>query len=135
MAEKTLNEALSGAEIKEIILQEIGKRLDGDCTLLDTLAYSGFSAKFILDISYRRSLTKPTMVWGEAKVDNEPSLAPDAIGHIEGMHISSDSPDVERQSHDLAIPVLVQTPTGAERQKVRLGRGPGRPPGSKNVAK
>ncbi len=126
--EKTLNEALSGSEIKEIILQEIAKRLDGDTTLENDLAYAGFTAKYTFDIAYLRSLTKPTLVWGHVEVNMEPSVIPNGLQHVEGVHISVESPDIERQLHDLPIPVLMQTPAGMERTKVKIGRGPGRPP-------
>ncbi len=133
MPEKTLNEALSGSEIKEIILQEIGKRLDGDTTLENDLAYAGFTAQFSVTIMYLRSLTKPTLVWGSAAQTPEPPLPlPDLLEtkheEISSIHTSDLSPDVERQLHDLPIPVLMQTPTGMERTKVKIGRGPGRPP-------
>lgn len=131
MTERTLNEALSGAEIKEIILQEIGKRLDGDTTLENDIAYAGFSTQFDLKISFLRSLTKPTQVWGSAAQIIPPSEISEIVQGgelVSGSHTSNPSPDIERQSHDLPIPVLMQTPTGMERKKVHIGRGPGRPP-------
>jgi hypothetical protein len=128
MSEKTLNEALSGSEIKEIILQEIGKRLDGDTTLENDLAYAGFKADFNIKIGFLRSLTKPTEVWGAAISIPEGSTPPVSEKSLDGSHVSADSPDIERQSHDLPIPVLMQTPSGMERKKVHIGRGPGRPP-------
>ncbi len=130
MPERTLNEALSGSEIKEIILQEIGKRLDGDTTLENDLAYAGFTAQFTVNVAFTRSLTKPTLVWGSATQQPEAPL-PDGqiefkkIGIVD-THSSAESPDVERQSHDLAIPVLMQTPAGLERTKVKIGRPFGR---------
>ena len=131
MSERTLNEALSGAEIKEIILQEIGKRLDGDTTLENDLAYAGFTAQFNIKIAYTRSLTKPTEIWGSTEQKPAPSEIPDGIEHkeieIHDSHSSAESPDVERQNHDLPIPVMLQTPSGMERKKVHIGRGPGRP--------
>ena len=135
--EKTLNEALSGSEIKEIILQEIGKRLDGDTTLENDLAYAGFSTNFDIKITYLRSMTKPTQIWGSAARIIPPSEIPDGVQHgestIAASHVSNASPDIERQSHDLPIPVMLQTPSGMERKKVHIGRG--RPPGSKNQPK
>lgn len=133
MSEKTLNEALSGSEIKEIILQEIGKRLDGDTTLENDLAYAGFFTRFEINVTFLRSLTKPTMVWGGAVqgmvlgTDVPEGTEVNRIA-ITDTHTSAESPDIERQNHDLAIPVMVQTPSGMERKKVHVGRGPGRPP-------
>jgi len=125
--EKTLNDPLSGSEIKEIIAQEIRKRMDGDCTLLDDHSYAGFIAKFDIKISYLRSQVKETLVWGqmtEIKVaDGEHNgitaeFTDEKV--IADTYTSASSPDVERQEHDLPIPVLVQMPAGAQRQKVRI---------------
>ena len=66
MAERTLNDPLADFEIKDIICAEIRKRLDGDCTLMGGQAYAGFQAKFDIKISYTRSLTPATLVWGGA---------------------------------------------------------------------
>lgn len=119
MAERTLNEELSGAEIKTIILRQIEDRLEGDSTLLDDIAYAGFSVSFTITISYVRSLTKPTEVWGNA-----------SSGEMEGERTAiqmkgeykTQQPDVARQEHNLEIPVLAQTPNGPERKKVRIER-------------
>ncbi len=136
MSEKTLNDPLSGFEIKEIILQEIGKRLDGDTTLENDIAYAGFTAKFDIGITFLRSLTKPTQVWGAVAHINPTSVEEINATEYKGLQIqdsytSNPSPDVERQSHDLLIPVMMSTPTGMERKRVRLGR----PPGSVNKPK
>lgn len=122
MAEKTLNEPLSGSEIKEIILEEIKKRLDGDSTLIDDLAYAGFTARFDIKISFLRSIIKPTEIWGaaERKPGSETETEPAEPASISGSHTSNPSPDVERQNHDLPIPVQVQTPSGFERKKVYI---------------
>jgi len=120
MSEKTLNEALGGAEIREIILREIEKRLKGDCTLLDDHSYAGFIAKFDIKISYLRSQVKETLVWGAANLIPEQETEPAGETVISDSHQSASSPDVERQSHDLPVPVMVQTPSGARREKVRI---------------
>ena len=122
MAEKTLNEALSGGEIREIIAQEIEKRLKGDCTLAEDLSYAGFIAKFDIKIQYLRSLTKETLVWGATGAGTAENTEPAGEITISDSHQSAPSPDIERQQHDLPIPVLVQTPSGAQRQKVRIER-------------
>ena len=132
MAEKTLNDPLSGAEIKQIILQEIERRLNGDCTLGNDLAYAGFTAKFEIKVSFLRSLVKETLIWG-GKTDIPASNDPvEAVGDtVIAETYTSSPPNVARQEHDLPIPVLVQTPTGPMRQKVpieQVKRGPGRPP-------
>lgn len=122
MAEKTLNEALSGGEIQEIINQEIAKRLKGDCTLAEDLSYAGFIAKFDIKIQYLRSLTKETLVWGATTEVRDQNSEPAGETVISDSHQSASSPDIERQQHDLPIPVMVQTPSGSMRQKVRIER-------------
>lgn len=122
MAERTLNEALSGGEIREIIAQEIEKRLKGDCTLAEDLSYAGFGFTFDLKIYFKRSLTKETLVWGAGGSSQEPVTPEDPMTPIKTTYESASSPDIERQQHDLPIPVLVQTPSGAQRQKVRIER-------------
>jgi len=117
MAEKTLNDPLADFEIKDIICAEIRKRLDGDCTLMGGQAYAGFTAKFDIKINYIRSLTPPTLVWGVlgTKAEGEPA------GEIAVADTyTSGAPNVERQDHNLPIPVLVQTPTGPVRRRVHV---------------
>lgn len=106
-------------------MQEIEKRLNGDSTLQNDLTYSGFAAHFDIKIRFSRSLTKETTVWGHTDVLPEVK----ALGEhevVEGPRIVGDyestAPNLERQSHDLPIPVMVSTPSGLERRKVRIER-------------
>lgn len=119
MPEKTLNDPLSGAEIKIILLQEIKRRLDGDSTLLDDLAYGGFAAKFDIKVSFVRSLTPTTLIWGNAERTAEGETEP-AGATILVADYTSPAPNVARQEHDLPVPVLVQTPSGPQRRKVHI---------------
>lgn len=131
MAERTLNDPLSGSEIKAILLQEIEKRLDGDTTLENDVAYAGFTAKFDIRITFLRSLTRPTEIWGGAELQTTvPGDQTETIA-VTDSHTSAESPDVERQDHDLPIPVLMNTPSGMERRSVHIEQGEkrrGRPP-------
>ncbi len=122
MAEKTLNDPLADFEIKDIICAEIRKRLDGDCTLMGGQAYAGFTAKFEVKIAYTRSLTPPTLVWGTAKSDPPDNVTVELIQEktVASDTYASVAPNVERQEHNLPIPVLVQTPTGAVRRRVHV---------------
>lgn len=121
MSEKTLNDPLSGREIKEIILQEIERRLNGDSTLLDDLAYGGFTAKFDIKISFVRSLTPATLVWGEVEQKGAEG-AEGAGATIVVDTYSSPAPNVARQEHNLPVPVMVQTPQGPQRRRVQIER-------------
>lgn len=131
MAEKTLNDPLSGFEIKQILLDEIEKRLNGDCTLGNDLAYAGFQAKFDIKVTFLRSVTPPTLIWGstdkKAPEGIEIEVAPEVASLADTY--TSPAPNVARTEHSLPIPVIVQTPTGPVRQRVHIEgkRGPGRP--------
>lgn len=116
--ETVLNEPLSGLEIKEIVLQRISAALDKDCTLVDDLAYPGFGLKFSVDLTYLRSPVPSTMIWGES---SEGEVGTDAE-KVSGDY-QTDSPNTARQDHDLGIPVLIQTPAGPKRRRVKFQQG------------
>ncbi len=122
MSEKTQNDPLCGAEIKQIILDVVEKRLNGDCTLGDDLAYAGFTAKFEIKISYLRSLVKESLVWGNASVSAGDNPVEEA-GETSMFEVYvAPAPNVARQEHNLPIPVLVATPTGSIRKRVMIER-------------
>ena len=113
MSEKSLADPLCGSEIKQIILDEIEKRLNGDCTLGDDLAYAGFTAKFEIKVSYLRSLVKESLVWGGAQAaPADPATVELVQEHVVADVYISPAPNVARQEHQLPIPVMVQTPPG-----------------------
>lgn len=115
--DKTLNDPLSGEEIKEIILQRISAALDKNSTLTRDISYAGFGLKFAVEITFARSLTKNTIVWGEEPI---PAEQVTASAREAGEYDANGSPNVVRQEHDLAIPVMVSTPNGPQRRKVRF---------------
>lgn len=119
--ERTLTDPLCGSEIKAILLNEIEKRLNGDSTLLDDLAYAGFTAKFDIKISFLRSLTQPTLIWGTAAADTGAESAPAGETAISGTYVSP-APNVARSENNLPIPVLVATPAGMVRKRVQIER-------------
>lgn len=133
--EQVLNDPLSGSEIKEIILQQISAALDKDCTLVDDLAYPGFGLKFSLDLTYLRSPVPKTMIWGEASGGHDPDAPFDPFasgvrlgeGQVAQESVfgdyQTDSPNTARQDHDLGIPVMIQTPAGPKRRKVKFQQG------------
>ena len=113
--ETSLNDPLAGAEIKNIILSKVSDALDRDLTLGDDIAYAGFIVKFEAKIGFVRSTTFPTMVWGvEAKGET-----PTAVETIT-VEYQTDSPNRAREENNLPIPVMVQTPSGPRREKVRF---------------
>jgi hypothetical protein len=120
--EQSLNDPLSGEEIKQIILQEIEAKMDSNCTLVNDITYPGFTVNYSVNIGFIRSPTKQTLVWGGANL-GDTSLAShyDAHDGIVGEY-QTDSPNGARQEHDLPTPVLVQTPDGPKRRKVKFQR-------------
>ncbi len=118
--EQTLNDPLCGAEIKTIIIQKVADALERDCTLTDDVCYPGFSFSFDAKISYLRSPNEGTLVWGgEKKGDKVPDSAP-----VETIlaEYETDSPNKAREENELPIPVLIQTPAGPKREKVRFAK-------------
>ena len=112
--ETSLNDPLSGAEIKQIILAQIEAAMDKNCTLVDDLTYPGFSLFYELKIGFVRSPTKETVVWGESREGE--------TGEVEAVtgRYAEDSPNKARLDHDLPQPVMVNTPDGQRRKKVRF---------------
>ena len=129
MAEMSLNDPLSGEEIKKILLQRIKDQLDRDCTLQNDLSYPSFSMIFEINIKYARAAVPSTLVWG--KVDGELEKPSDqALEEVaENVKASYESgpPNVARQEHDLPIPVMVSTPSGPQRRKVHFERAQAAP--------
>lgn len=121
MADRTLNDPLSGAEIKAILVARFSALLDNDSTLSDDIAYAGFRSDWLVNITFLRSETPGTMSWGTA---NEGTV--DGENEFESLTdaYTTDSPNAAREDHDLGLPVLIQTPAGAERRIVRRGRPP-----------
>ena len=116
MREVSLNDPLSGAEIKDIIGQEIRAAMDKNCTLSNDVAYAGVTVSYELKIGFVRAPTKETLVWGNAKSGEAPTGQPEAVT---GTY-ASDSPNQAREEHDMPTPVLQQTPNGPRRAKVHV---------------
>lgn len=120
MAERTLNDPLSGEEIKHIILNRISQAMDRDCTLIDDISYPSFTLDFDIRIKFNRSPTPGTTVWGDHK--EGPPLGEKPTLNIAKDHYEEDSPNKARLDHDLPIPVEVATPTGPQKRKIRFDR-------------
>jgi len=127
MPQNSLNDPLDGAEKKAIILKRISDALDRDCTLVNDIAHPGFSLTFTITLKYLRTVgADSTVVWGESKVGPQPTIADLVTQGVASEAITgtyeTDSPNRAREDHDLGIPVMVQTPAGSERRKVKLPR-------------
>jgi hypothetical protein len=113
--EKSLNEPLSGEEIKDVICQRIRQSLDKNSTLADDVAYPGFGVDFGITITFTRSPTSGTQAWGRFG-EGEPGKDAD---QIHGNY-QTDHPDLARQDHDMEIPVMAQGPAGPVKKKVKI---------------
>ena len=100
-----------------IIMQKVADALDRDLTLGDDLAYAGFSLKFEAKIAFVRSTTAPTLVWGVIYTQEDMTSAENGAAVAE---YQTDSPNTAREENNLPIPVMVQTPSGPRREKVRF---------------
>lgn len=118
--EISLNDPLSGAEIKQICVQKFADSLDRDSTLTDDFTYPGFTLKFEATIGFLRSTTTSTMVWGNSVNGKNPGT--DAQQVPVNVEYKTDSPNTAREENDLPLPVMVQTPSGPKRQKVKFQR-------------
>lgn len=118
--EMTLNDPLSGAEIKMICVQKFAEALDKDCTLADDITYPGFNLKFSATIMYVRSATPGTLVWGDKTIGEKPQGEVDTT--TIGDQYETNEPNRAREDNDLPIPVIVQTPSGPKREKVRFDK-------------
>jgi hypothetical protein len=133
VADQVVNDPLQGREIKDIILTRVSEALDKDCTLVDDMAYPGFALKFSIDVTYTRSTTVSTHAWGNAKVGE---ILQELVGdkpmkdatreEIKGFYYA-ESPNLAREDHDLAMPVVVKGPNGPERKFVKGIPKRGRP--------
>jgi hypothetical protein len=119
MENKTLNDPLSGEEIKTIILHRISQSLDKDCTLKDDISYASFALEFDLRLRFDRSLTPGTALWGSHS-EGHPTLDL-PVESIHGTYDES-SPNRARLDHDLPIPVEVATPNGPQKRKIKFDR-------------
>jgi hypothetical protein len=111
----SLNDPLSGAEIKQIIMMKVADALDRDCTLQDDICYPGFSLKFDAKIGYVRSVTPGTVIWG-VENQGEPPANEEVVAEL----YETNSPNTAREENNLPIPVMIQTPAGPRREKVRF---------------
>ncbi len=127
MSELTLRDPLNSAEIVEILLQEIENRLKADSTLTSDITYSGFQANFEIKLKLQRPVPVSTLVWGEAGTPISPENGPTIdSGEVVKGEYEAGPPNVERQSHNLPVPVMIQTPTGPVKKKVHIERAGGK---------
>ena len=112
--EKSLNDPITAAEMKEIIMARVRKALDANSLLADDITYPAFGFRFEATLIFPQRLNPPkkSLIW-------------DRQGAQEGIeeqvieeYQSPDSPNLTRQENGLPLPVMVKTPTGMEKRRV-----------------
>lgn len=118
--EQVLNDPLAGEEIKQIILDKIQEAMNKNGPLVDDLTYAGFRVKFEIKIEFVNHPTAGTLVWGdESQGQQEGELT---IVEAPGEYASDPSPNKTREDNDLPLPVMIQTPSGPKKHRVRINR-------------
>ena|ERR1700728_1523699 len=130
MVETAINVAFEANEIKEIIGQELRKRLDGLSPLTGSKEYSWFGVDFEIKIRYRRAGEQPheekqTLAWGHLeRPTNTVLLTEGATGVGTAEHHSSfESKDPNEERLDRDMPLTIETGDGRGgklRKKVRV---------------
>lgn len=125
MREVSLNDPLSGDEIKAICIQKFADALDRDSTLTGDFTYPGFSLKFEATIGFVRASIAGTMVWQDTVVGEKPKDG-SVADSVAGNYTAPDSPNLAREENNLPMPVMINTPSGPKRQKVKYVRPTGK---------
>jgi hypothetical protein len=74
--------------------------------------------KFDIQIGFINSPTPGTLVWGVGQQGEQQGEAVEKP--VSGEYQSDPSPNKTREDNDLPLPVMVQTPSGPQRRKVRI---------------
>ena len=116
--EAILNDPLAAEEIKAIILAKIEAAMNANGTLVDDITYAGFRVKFDIKIEFINSPTPGTLVWGVGQQGEQQGEAVEKP--VSGEYQSDPSPNKTREDNDLPLPVMVQTPSGPQKRRVRI---------------
>ena len=124
MVETAVNVPFEANEIKEIICEELRKRLDGLCPLQGSKEYPRFQIDFQVNIRLFRSAAatdpKDTLAWGTVERGEESS------GHVEELAVVGDSyesgdPNEERIARGKQLTVETRDGRGnISRRKVNV---------------
>jgi hypothetical protein len=116
--EQVINDPLAAEEIKAIIVAKIEEALAKNSPLVDDLTYAGFRVKFDIQIGFINSVTPGTLVWG---VHSQGEQQGEVVEQpVSGEYQSDPSPNKTREDNDLPLPVMVQTPSGPQKRRVRI---------------
>ena len=116
--EQVLNDPLAAEEIKAIVIARIEDAFSRNQALIDDVTYAGFRVKFDIKFEFVRSAVPGTLVWGEASKGDLTDAVPGE--GVAGEYASDPSPNKTREDNDLPLPVMVNTPTGPQKRRVRI---------------
>ena len=116
--EQILNDPLAAEEIKAITIAKIEDAFSRNQALIDDLTYAGFRVKFDIKFEFVRSTVPGTLVWGEVSKGDLTDAVPGE--GVTEEYQSDPSPNKTREDNDLPLPVMVQTPNGPQRRRVRI---------------
>jgi hypothetical protein len=110
--DRSLNDPLTAAEMKEIILSRIQKALDANSLLANDITYPAFGFFFQATLTFPGP--KKTLIWDrQGDTNSDLPAVPVAVDYQ-----SPDSPNRAREENGLPLPVLVTTPTGVEKRRI-----------------
>lgn len=116
--EQVLNDPLAAEEIKAITIAKIEDAFTRNQALIDDVTYAGFRVKFDIKFEFVRAAVPGTLVWGvESHGEQTGEVAP---LEASGEYASDPSPNKTREDNDLPLPVVVMTPSGPQRRRVRI---------------
>lgn len=110
MPEQTLALPLSGAEIKEILLNNFRIALDKDCYLNDTASYSWMRGKMSLELELNDSGITATTREMPFEAGDVEVTAEKKTGVRVDFTLNAEPPDTVRANNDLPVPVENSTP-------------------------
>jgi len=116
--EQVLNDPITMAEAKFIALSKMEADMNKNSVLIDDLTCAGFSIEYEIRFKLWRSPTPSTLVWGSKEVGD--TLGAPEQETMNGEYSADISPTKTRQDNDLPLPVLVNTPTGLQKKRVRI---------------
>jgi hypothetical protein len=118
MRESILNDPLAAEEIKAITIAKIEDALSRNQALIDDVTYAGFRVQFEIKFEFINSATPGTLVWG---VEHKGEQTGQVLTVVEADKYQSDpSPNKTREENDLPLPVMVNTPSGPQKRRVRI---------------
>jgi len=111
--EQIVNKKLSGAEVKQLILEDFKKQLDNDGALADIVAYGRITWRIILRLQFDNFYNPESSSWVDArpKLDTPVEAFPLSGGGVQSaseLTHEVTSPNVERIRAGIPVPAEVK---------------------------